>query len=441
MADEFDSFGEQLPPETKQFFRMVWDSLSESERKDVTDIISSFPSKTNMLRMLMKLSTRQFQQVFGKKHTVVIAGPANVGKSTLYNQLIHRQEDRTEVGPLPGTTRVNRLADAGIFSVVDTPGADAVGEVGEQEQAEALRAAGKGDFLIITFDAIQGVKQTELDLFRRLKEKNKPYIVVMNKMDLVRKAEERVIDQAAHNLGLTKDQIIPISAKNGENISQIVVAIAAGEPQMIAALGQALPQYRWQLAWRSIVSSASISAVVALTPLPFIDFAPLVATQSMMVLSIARIYNYQITFQRARELIVTFGLGFIGRTLFHQLSKFAGLPGWILASAIATSTTVVMGYAAAVWFERGERISNETLKQMTKEMTKYMLETMKGFGKRKPGRKNLQETISQVLENSPMGQDPSQFEEQAKKAPHTADEQAAGPGEGGPAETDYDPSI
>jgi small GTP-binding protein len=441
MADEFDSFGKKLPPETRDFFRMIWDSLSTNERKDVVDIITAFPSQTNMMRVLMKLSTKQFQQVFGKKHTVVIVGPANVGKSTLYNQLIHSQQDRAEVGPLPGTTRVNRLADAGIFSVVDTPGADAVGEVGEREQAEALRAAGKGDFLIITFDAIQGIKQTELDLFRRLREVKKPYIVVLNKMDLVRKAEDRVIEQAARNLGLETDQVIPVSAKKAENLSQIVMAIAASEPQMIAALGQALPQYRWQLAWRSIVSAASISAVIALTPLPFIDFAPLLATQAMMVLSIARIYNYEITFERARELIVTFGLAFVGRTLFHQLSKFAGLPGWILASAIATSTTVVMGYAASVWFERGERLSNEALKQMTKEMTKYLLETLKGFGKRKPGRKNLQETISQALENSPIAQDPSKFEEQAKTAPVEADETDPTAGEQSPGRDEYDSSI
>jgi small GTP-binding protein len=438
MADDFDSFGKKLPPETQQFFRMIWDSLSSSERKDVIDIVSAFPSQTSMLRVLMKLSTKQFQHAFGKKHTVVIVGPANVGKSTLYNQLIHNQHDKAEVGPLPGTTRVNRLADAGIFSVVDTPGADAVGEVGENEQALALRAAGKADFLIITFDAIQGVKQTELDLYQRLRALEKPYIVVMNKMDLVKRAEERVIEQAARSLGLSKDQVIPVSAKKGENLSQIIVSIAASEPQMIAALGQAMPQYRWQLAWRSIVSAASISAVIALTPLPFLDFAPLLATQSMMVLSIARIYNYEITASRARELIVTFGVAFIGRTLFHQLSKFAGLPGWILASAIATSTTVVMGYAASIWFERGERLSNEALNQMTKEMTKYMLETLKGFGKRKPGRKNLQETISQALENSPMAQDPSQFEEQAKSAPPVKDEPDTSAADTAP---DYDPSI
>jgi hypothetical protein len=101
----------------------------------------------------------------------------------------------------------------------------------------------------------------------------------------------------------------------------------------------------------------------------------------------------------------------------------------------------VMGYAASVWFERGERLSNEALKQMTKEMTKYLLETLKGFGKRKPGRKNLQETISQALENSPIAQDPSKFEEQAKTAPAEADETDPTAGEQSPGSDEYDSSI
>jgi hypothetical protein len=139
-------------------------------------------------------------------------------------------------------------------------------------------------------------------------------------------------------------------------------------------------------------------------------------------------------------LIVTFGMGFLGRTLFHQLSKFAGLPGWILSSAIATSTTVVMGYAASVWFERGERLSNQALKQMTKEMTKYLLETMKNFGKRKPGKKNLQETISEALEKSPIAQDPAQFVEQVKTMPPDEDEAAQQDAQSTD-KSDDDPSI
>jgi small GTP-binding protein len=421
---DLEQLQKKLPPETRGIMRSVWDALSPSERKNFEDILNAFPNQTNLLRLLLKLSTDQFKQSFGNKQRVAIVGPANVGKSTLYNQLVHRTEDRAEVSPLPGTTRENQIADAGIFSVVDTPGADAVGEVGEREQRLALEAADDADFIIIVFDAIQGIKQTELELYQRLVALAKPYIVVMNKIDLVRKDQTKVIEQAAKHLQLETEQIIPVSARKGENLGQVVAAIAAAEPQIVAALGQALPDYRWQLAWRSIVSAASVSAVIALTPLPVVDFAPLVVTQSVMVLGIARIYNYQITLQRARELVVAFGLGFLGRTLFQQLSKLGGVPGWVLSAAIAASTTVVMGYTATVWFERGERVSNETLRRMTEEMTKYLLQTLRGIGKRRPSRKELQEQIEAALEKTALAEDRTILEEQHFSEPGEEDDPA-----------------
>ncbi|MBI3764595.1 MAG: 50S ribosome-binding GTPase, partial [Chloroflexi bacterium] len=81
--------------------------------------------------MLLGLALTQYKIAFGEKQNIAIVGPANVGKSTLYNQLIRSKDDRAEVSPIPGTTRVNQEADAGLFVMVDTPGADAVGEVGE----------------------------------------------------------------------------------------------------------------------------------------------------------------------------------------------------------------------------------------------------------------------------------------------------------------------
>jgi uncharacterized protein (DUF697 family) len=178
------------------------------------------------------------------------------------------------------------------------------------------------------------------------------------------------------------------------------MSIAVAEPSLVAALGKALPEYRWHLAWRSIISGASVSAVIALTPLPMLDFGPLVVTQSLMVLGIARIYQYEITPARAKELIATFGIGFLGRTLFQQLSKLGGIPGWALSAAVAASTTVVMGYAATIWFETGEKISSETLKTLTQRVTKYLLETLKKIAK-KPGRQNLQQKIESALETMP----------------------------------------
>lgn len=400
----------KLPPETRDVFRLVWDSLSPRDRSGLQALLSGLPADLNLLRLLFKLSTNQLRMAFGQKHRVAIVGPANVGKSTLYNQFISEKSQKAEVSPLPGTTRENQEADAGLFSIIDTPGADAVGEVGEREQIEALNAAAGADFLIILFDAIQGIKQTELDLYQRLVELGKPYVVALNKIDLVRRESLAVQTRAAANLGLNIEQVIPVVAKSGEGVPAILSAIAALEPEIVAALGRGLPAYRWQLAWRAIVSAASISAVIALTPLPIIDFAPLIVTQSVMVLSIARIYNYRITLERAREIAAAFGLGLLGRTLFAELSKLGGLPGWLLAAAIASSTTVVMGYASAVWFERGERLSSETLKKMTQSVTTYLLDTLKSLGKRRPGRQNLKERIQTALQDSPLGEDPTTLE-------------------------------
>lgn len=410
-----DDLKQKLPPETRIVFDSLWEKLPSAEKKTFIDLIQAFPSKTNMLQLLFKLGADHMKMTFGRKHKIAIVGPANVGKSTLYNQLIQQKSDKAEVGPLPGTTRENQVADAGIFSIVDTPGADAIGEVGERERQIALDAAAEADFLIIVFDAIQGIKQTELDLYLRLANLGKPYVVVLNKQDLVKREIKVLLEHSAKALNLATDHILPVSARNGENIPGLMKMIAVTEPEIIAALGQALPQYRWQLAWRSIASAASVSAAIALTPLPIIDFLPLVVTQSVMVLGIARIYNYKITLERARELVVSFGLGFLGRTLFYELSKLGGIPGWILSAAVAVSMTVAMGYAAVIWFERGQRLSNESVQQITRQLTKVFAENLRGMLKRKPGKQGLKEAIETMLMNSKLSRDRSELEKQTEE--------------------------
>jgi small GTP-binding protein len=410
----FDDILTQFPPDVQAIVRKIWEALGPNEKAGFLSLLVGFPADTKLVKLLVKLSTAQIRQAFGSKHRVVIVGPTNVGKSTLYNQLVQNKSEQAVVGPLPGTTTENQQADAALFTVVDTPGADAVGSVGEEEKNLALSAAANADFLVLVFDAIQGIKRTEQELFNELSALKKPFVVVLNKIDLVpRKDLQAVISNAALNLGLEPDQIVPIVAKDGKNLGKVLLAVAATEPEMVAALGQALPEYRWQLAWQTIVRSASISAAIALAPLPVIDFVPLVVTQSIMVVSIARIYNYKITPRRASELVATFGLGFLGRTLFQELSKLGGLPGWLLSAAIASSTTVVMGYAAVRWFEKGEKLSTEALKKLTQGMTATLLDTLKSFGKRKPGQKGLRERITQSLESSPLAESRSALDSEA----------------------------
>jgi small GTP-binding protein len=409
-----DELLEKMPQETRQTVEFIWSSLPGSERTILEKVLQGIPSDANLLRMLFKMATTQLRLSFGQKRSVAIVGPANVGKSTLYNQLVQAREDRALVSALPGTTRINQQADAGLFAIVDTPGADAVGAVGEEERERAFAAARQADVLIIVFDAIQGIKRAEQELYEDLVALGKPYVVVLNKTDLVRREVGEVVRLAANNLHLEPEQVIPIVAKDGRNLAQVVVAISLTEPGIVAALGQALPHYRWRLAWRSIVSAASVSAVIALAPMPVIDFIPLIATQASMVLGIARIYNYPIDFKRARELVVTFGVGFLGRTLFQELSKLGGVPGWVLSAAIAASTTVAMGYAAAIWFEKGEKVSRASLNAITQNLTNLLLERLRS--KNKSNQKGIKDEITAALEDSLLAESRDSLDQQAQQA-------------------------
>ena len=386
-----------FPEPSQDLIRQLWSVVPDDQRRNLQDVVSNIPLGKNPTKTMIDLALTQSRAVLGNHKKVAIIGPANVGKSTLYNQFIRKEQDKAAVSPIPGTTRVNQEADAGIFNLVDTPGADAVGPVGTQEREHALEAARSAHFLIIVFDAIQGVKQTEQDLYEQMLVLKKPFVVVLNKIDLAGKHEDAIIEKTALNLGLDKYQVIPVSALKGTGIADITMSIIAADPAMTLALANAMPMYRRKIAWRTITTSSSLSAAIALSPLPVIDFIPLITNQVGMVMTIARIFQYKITPKRARELIGTFGLGMLGRTLFQQFSKFASVPGWLLSSAIATSMTVVMGYAAIEWFEKGERISNERFSQLSKDLSKKMLGRFKQVFTRKPNKRKLKQTVIDIV--------------------------------------------
>lgn len=390
----------KLPADTRKLILEIWSNMPASDRSAFEKLVAAFPTDSNMAKTLVRLAARQYQVISSEKHKVAIVGPTNVGKSTFFNRLIQEKKDQALVSPVPGTTRFNQAADIGLFDLIDTPGADAMGVVGQEEKKRAMAAAAAADFLVIMFDAIQGIKQAELNLFLELTALKKPYIVVLNKIDLVKKESAKAIQSAAQNLGLEPYQILPISALNEKSVAEVIMAIAAAEPGLVTALGRALPEYRWKLAWKTIVGSASLAAAIALTPLPILDFGPLVVTQAVMVLSLAKIYDYKLNLARARELVLSFGLGLLGRTLFMEISKVAGVPGWILSSAIATSITVVIGYATVLLFDKGTKLTKVELNKLTRTLTAYLADQLKHFGKKRPDKKTLQETLRQTLEES-----------------------------------------
>jgi small GTP-binding protein len=400
----FDEFIDQWRSELSA----AWDTLPAETRTTLTKSLRLFPEDLKGWKSLIDQAMDQVRLAAGTKHTVTIIGPVNAGKSTLYNQFIRTKRDRAEVSAIPGTTRFSQESDAGIFSIIDTPGADAPGVVGEAEKERALEAAKGADVLILIFDAVHGIRPPEQKLFDEISKLGIPFIVALNKMDLMKKNRPVVVGKSAGALGIPSEQIIPISAEKGIGLERLLLAIAKCEPGIVAALGAALPEYRWKLAQSTITKAASTAAAIAVTPLPFLDFFPLLGVQSALVLTIARIYAYRITLSRARELIATFGIAMLGRTLFYELSKLGGPPGWILAAAVSAGTTTALGYGAAIWFERGERLSRKALENISRAVTSTVIDRLKTLGKRRPKKGTLRQKIQESLEDSPELNRPAQ---------------------------------
>ncbi|MCX6029024.1 MAG: 50S ribosome-binding GTPase [Chloroflexi bacterium] len=398
-----DDILRDFPGPAQATIRQLWGNLSAERRRELEDLLAQLPGSTKTLKDILGYVADQYKPVIGAKRRIAIVGPVNVGKSTLYNQLIARPTDRAAVSPVPGTTRRAQQADAGLFTVVDTPGADAAGAVGDRERQLAFGAAKTSDFLVIVFEATHGVGRAEKALFDALTGLGKPFVVVVNKIDLTPKAErDLVIEAAARALGLERPQIIDTVATDGVNVGRIILAIARAEPELLGAIGAALPQYRGQLAWSRIIAAGGAAAVVAFVPLPLADLIPLLGIQTGLVLSISRIYNYRITPERARELIVTFGVGLMARRLFQELSKLGGVPGWLLSAAIAASTTVAIGYAAIGWFSRGERPSQAALGKLVADVTTHLKERLMDLGHRRPDKGTLQERVMEALKEAPL---------------------------------------
>ncbi len=150
-----------------------------------------------------------------------------------------------------------------------------------------------------------------------------------------------------------------------------------------------------------IVSSASLSGVIALTPLPVVDLIPLLANQTSMVLSIARIYNYKIIFSAPASWWLL--LVWVSWQIALLSTNKLGGSSW-LQRCHCCLNNCCHGYAAVLWFEKGVKLSSETLKNLTTEVTKTLFSLIKSFAIEK-NKLKLQEEIELTLKENPLNFD------------------------------------
>ncbi|NTV46500.1 MAG: GTPase Era [Chlorobiales bacterium] len=168
---------------------------------------------------------------------VTIIGEPNAGKSTLLNALLGQKI--SIVTPKPQTTRKQIL---GIYSsddcqivFVDTPGIMKPKYKLHAAMMESVdRVRDESDVLILIIDAAsfrKSKKQLSEDLaFSWIKDTKLPIILILNKIDLLKK--EEVLELIAQlSAQFEFKEIVPLSAMKSYNLSELVKAIKPYLPQ------------------------------------------------------------------------------------------------------------------------------------------------------------------------------------------------------------------
>jgi GTPase len=170
-----------------------------------------------------------------KVPAVAIVGRPNVGKSTLFNQLLG--DERSVVHDMPGTTRdtidTEVETDLGRVRFLDTAGMRRKARIDEGTEyysvVRALQAVDAADVALLVLDAADGVTAQDQRLAERVDAAGSPIVVVLNKWDTL-DAEGRAAARASVGERLAflpEAPVMPVSARSGKGVHKLLPALGA----------------------------------------------------------------------------------------------------------------------------------------------------------------------------------------------------------------------
>ena len=161
---------------------------------------------------------------------VTIIGRPNVGKSSLMNALIG--EKIAIVSSRPQTTRSRMMGvmtgPGNQIVFLDTPGIhDPKTRLGEYMMRSVREAMEGMDCVLMMLD-VTHVTENDLSVAAEILQKKVPAVMAVNKIDLVR--PETVLTVTAKAAELGYEEIVPVSAKNGDGLVELVTCLESHLP-------------------------------------------------------------------------------------------------------------------------------------------------------------------------------------------------------------------
>lgn len=172
----------------------------------------------------------------GERLHIGIFGRRNAGKSSLINAITG--QDLAIVSDVKGTTtdpvkKAMELLPLGPVVLIDTPGLDDEGLLGQKRMEKALQTLRQTDIVILTIPADAALDGLEKTLLQEAKKRRLPFFVALNKTDLLadKKQIEEKEKEIAQALSIPLDVIVAVSADKNEGIHALKEKLANGIPK------------------------------------------------------------------------------------------------------------------------------------------------------------------------------------------------------------------
>ena len=124
---------------------------------------------------------------------IVFVGMRNAGKSSLMNRIIG--QDLAIVSPEKGTTtdpvrKAMELLPLGPAVMIDTPGLDDDGELGQLRVGKARRELSRCDAAVVVIDGTERVSREVISIVESIRKRNIQFVIAINKADAIPEPEK-----------------------------------------------------------------------------------------------------------------------------------------------------------------------------------------------------------------------------------------------------------
>lgn len=163
-----------------------------------------------------------------KSGFATLIGRPNVGKSTLMNNLIGQKIAITSKKPQTTRNKIQTVYtdDRGQIVFLDTPGIHkAKNKLGDYMVHVAEHTLREVDVILFLVEPSTFIGAGDKHIIEQLKKAGVPVILLINKIDMLAQKEELLPIIDAYRKEMDFDQIIPISAFNGDGTKEVLDAI------------------------------------------------------------------------------------------------------------------------------------------------------------------------------------------------------------------------